>query len=92
MEGGRMTSTQTKRVGEVQEESTQDETLFGFAGDARVRVGVKRTINLGDYNSLTVDCSVELPCDPAEIEPAQNAARKLAWDKLNETVSKIRKQ
>lgn len=39
-----------------------------FENPARVRVGGSVTRNLGDFNSVRVEVSVELPCQPTEAD------------------------
>lgn len=51
---------------------------------AYVHVGVGRTINLGDYNSLKLDISVTMPCYPEEIEAVQVAVSNKVADMLAE--------
>ena len=49
---------------------------------AHVRFGAGVTINMGDFNSLRLDCAVTLPCRPEEIEQAFIKASDFVAEKI----------
>ncbi len=51
---------------------------------AYVRVGQSATINLGNYESVKIDCGISLPCYAEESE----AAFKRAWDAVETEMGK----
>lgn len=51
------------------------------------RVGLARTFNLGDYESLRLEVSIELPTPVDEIEAAVDRAKELAKQKLMQMAS-----
>lgn len=55
-------------------------------GMARVTIG--RTYNTGDYTSLRVEVSFELPCDPDRLEEAES----YLWEKAKLSLEKKAKE
>ena len=53
---------------------------------ARVTIG--RTYNTGDYTSLRVEVSFELPCDPDRLEEAES----YLWEKAKLSLEKKAKE
>lgn len=51
---------------------------------AVVRVGAGLTINMGDFNSLRIDCSVSLPCRVEGVAEAYEEAAAFVAEKLDE--------
>ena len=49
---------------------------------AFVRVSVGSTYNLGNYESLRIDVSITLPCDPARVDQGYEDASAFVADKL----------
>lgn len=78
-QGRAHTTTSVARLKEVYHETDREETLEDRIFEegqhpARVRFSAGLTINLGDFQSLRLDCSVELPCLPSEIVDAHERA------------------
>lgn len=87
--GAAKTTTQMKDRHGVYSETDQSDELMTrkFTQDdpaAYVRVGAGLTINLGDYESLRIDCSVTLPCHRGELDAAYAAASDYVADKLTQ--------
>lgn len=51
-------------------------------GAARVAVGFRRTENLGDYRSLSVEVHVTLPCRVEQVETTIESAKDIANEYL----------
>lgn len=47
-----------------------------------VGVGLSRTINLGDYESLRIETSIHTPCNPGEEDDAWDAAFEWVLERL----------
>ncbi len=87
---GRMTVLKSVSLsGEKKEDSRTDETIavrkFETA-PAYVRVSAGATKNLGDYESLRVDVSVEVPCYYEEIDSVIEDIAEFVSDKLESEV------
>ena len=65
--------TDETHIGEV----TMPKNDVGFA-----RVGIARTFNLGNYESLRLEVSVEMPTPSGKIEDALVDAKEIAKDAL----------
>lgn len=80
-------STQVKRKSEVyHEEDKEVEVLRSIFTDneqpALVKVGAGMTINLGNFESLRIDCGVTIPCHPHDIERAYEVASNFVADRI----------
>lgn len=63
-----------------------------FAGQpAMVSWGYGRTRNLGNFESLRVDCAVSLPCSPGQVPEMINVAQGLVRSALTEFMASGRK-
>lgn len=51
---------------------------------AYVKVGAGLTINMGNFESLRIDCSISIPCQRGDIEEAYTLASDFVADKINE--------
>jgi len=58
---GNLTAT-AKHAGETVTESNDDWLLDALPGNSAVTVRLKRTYNLGNYESLTIGVDLSLPC------------------------------
>ncbi|KGP00282.1 hypothetical protein JT27_18295 [Alcaligenes faecalis] len=84
-------TTISKGVSEEKELKQQHETLpttnnMKVDHPALVRVGVGSTLNMQNFQSLRIDVSVTLPCDPAPeaIQAAYEQASEFVAEKLTE--------
>ena len=69
-------------------ESEKSKDLEVPDNPAHVRVSVGRTINIGSYESLRVDCSVEIPCDRKNVNGVMEKARLFVFKELAETIER----
>lgn len=84
-----------KHASVTQAEQTADEALMVQTFEtepALVNVTLGRTINLGDYNSVTYKVGVTLPCYPEEAVEALDAAQALAIGKLQPLINRVKKK
>lgn len=51
---------------------------------AFVQVGAGLTINMGNFESLRIDCQVRLPCRPDELDETYDQAANFVADKIAE--------
>lgn len=72
-------STQVEKVGEV----------VSSAPLCNVGYGVKRTQNLGNYESVSVDVSIHIPCEQADVDDAFKAGEDWVIDKLEKTFARL---
>ncbi len=72
-------STETEKVGEV----------VSSAPLCNVGYGIKRTQNLGNYESVTVDIHLNIPCLQADVDDAFEAGEKWVIDKLEKTFARL---
>lgn len=49
---------------------------------AYVRISAGLTLNLGNFESLRIDCAVELPCLPEDLESAYEEASDFVQEKI----------
>lgn len=77
--------------GDVEERSSEEEIEVRVfrTQPALVRRGVRRTINLGNYESATVEVAVEMPCYLEELEEADAAAKEFVESRASYEVEKI---
>lgn len=85
-------STQVKdKQGVYHEEEREVDVLRETFADneqpAFVKVGAGMTINLGNFESLRIDCSVTLPCHPENIDIAYETASEFVSKKIDEEQS-----
>jgi hypothetical protein len=88
-------TAQYKHASVTQAEQSSDEPLMvqTFESEpALVSITLGRTINLGDYNSVTYKVGVTLPCYPEETVEALDAAQKLAGNKLLTLINRMMKK
>lgn len=72
-------------IDETEKEEEVSLTVFAPGEEpAHVRVGAGLTINMGNFESLRLDCSVSLPCRPDDIEETYEIAAQFVADKINE--------
>lgn len=62
---------------------TDDEPL------AEVSVDLRRTINLGNYNSVQIGVGITVPAQFGKVEKSYRAALEWVHKKLNEEVAKV---
>lgn len=55
---------------------------------AYMKVGAGLTINLGNFESLRVDCAVTIPCLPTELQEAYEIGSNFVADKMAEEQEK----
>lgn len=74
--------------GAYHEEDREVEVLQATFSDAeppaRITVGAGLTINMGNYESLRIDCSVSLPCKPGDLLAAHQIASDFVADRISE--------
>ena len=58
---------------------------------ARVRCGLGLTLNLGNFESLRIECGVDIPCYVEEIPEAQKFCYKTAENELSRIKSEAQK-
>ena len=90
--GTRSTRTTALHKGEVYHEvSSEDEILRTRFEEgeqpAIVRFSAGLTINLGNFESLRIDCSVSIPCKPTDIEEAHRIASDFVAERVAEEES-----
>lgn len=56
---------------------------------ARVRQVRRRTINLGNYESVSIEVGVELPCYVEEIDDASDEASYFVEERMDELVAAV---
>lgn len=75
------------RVSTYHEEEKEVEVLRErFTDDdppAHVRVGAGVTINLGNYESLRIDCAVTIPCSRNRLDECYEVASEFVVEKIN---------
>jgi len=81
--------TAASRKGHVYDETDQElevlRTEFPEGVEpAHVTVNAGLTVNLGNFESLRLDCSVRVPCLPTEIDAAYDIAAEFVSTKINE--------
>lgn len=81
--------SQVARGTKVKFEDKTAEVLQFVTQPAVVRTSLSRTINLGNYESVRVECGVDLPCYVEEIPHAQEAAIALCEKQIAEMVDDI---
>src|SRR4030066_316772 len=74
-----------KHAGETVKESNDDWLLDAAPGDSTVTVRLKRTYNLGNYESLTIGVDLSLPCQ--ETEEGRDTAFDVAFDWCREKIA-----
>lgn len=78
MTGTAQVGVEKKHKGKVLDEKHAQETVSNpmlvQAAVAMVTVGGKQTINMGDYNSVSISVEVSLPCSKEEIGDVYNFA------------------
>lgn len=57
-------------------------SIVGEEKDAKARVAVSRTFNLGDFESLRIEVGVELPCVGVAVASTIETAKELAVESL----------
>lgn len=57
---------------------------------ARARVGVGLTLNIGNYQSVRADVSVEIPCYTEQIQEATDHCRSMAIEHMKKVSKEIR--
>lgn len=63
------------------------ETFTDDNPPAHVRVGAGVTINLGNFESLRIDCAVTIPCSRDRLDEAYEIASEFVVEKINEEES-----
>lgn len=83
-----VTATASDRHGAYHDETRQEalESITFAPGEPIAEVGVEAglTINLGDYNSLRVHCSVKIQCPPDRLDEAYEMASDFVTEKVEE--------
>lgn len=79
--------TQTSRKRSVYDETDQEVEVLRATFDegvepAHVQVGAGMTVNLGNFESLRIDCSVRLPCLPKDIQATYEIAAEFVADRI----------
>lgn len=78
--------------GQLTEEAETQETVpcptFGTVEVGRVKIHGSVTQNLGNFNSIRVECGVELPCLPelSEVDRVYEICSKFVEDKLKQEI------
>ncbi|MEE8537598.1 MAG: hypothetical protein V3S71_06280 [Acidobacteriota bacterium] len=88
---GRETVTR-KESGVSVSESTEVEKVASIVSSSplcNVGYGLKRTQNLGNYESVTVDVSIHIPCAQADVDGAFAAGEEWVIDKLEQTFARL---
>lgn len=87
--GGGFVRTTASRGKNVYDETDQEiemsrPTFPAGVEPAHVQVGAGMTVNLGNFESLRIDCSVRIPCRPTErdIEATYEQAAQFVADKI----------
>lgn len=75
-------------INKSNQEKIKVKKFFGKVAEVECSSGI--TINLGDYESAKVFCSVKLPCYVEEIEEAQKCAFKYVENALVQQVEEVR--
>lgn len=57
---------------------------------AKATVGLKATVNLGNYENAQAFVSVTLPCYEEEVEAALDEAEEIADNKISEVLKEIK--
>lgn len=80
------TATTTKNRKVIKEEVDNMSMEGGTKGNSKIRIGIGRTYNLGNFESLRYDCHVEIPCadDDGSIADAITHAENIAKASINE--------
>lgn len=86
---------QWKRSGEVIKEESSQETFKAYrfpegVEPAKAALGYKVTINIGNYESFSVNAFVSLPCAKEEVDRAFNAAERIVEGRIDKSVKEIR--
>lgn len=58
--------------------------------EEKVRVSLGQTVNIGNYESVRVDVTLELPCDELTRDSAFEKVKKWVMDKLSREVEAVR--
>ena len=87
--GRTYTNVAASHKGEVYHETSSEEEILHtrFAeGEhpAFVKFSAGMTINLGNFESLRIDCGVTLPCRPADIEATHQIASDFVAERVAE--------
>ena len=90
--GRAMTSTTVSdRQGPYHESSSEDTVLTREFADnepiAQVKVGAGLTLNLGNFESLRIDCHVTIPCSRDDLDEAYDTASQFVSDKIQQEQS-----
>lgn len=86
--GGHISTSLSKKRDVLHEASKEIDILHETFEDnehpAFVKMSAGMTINLGNFESLRVDCSVTLPCHPQNIAKAYEVASDFVADRIAE--------
>lgn len=87
--GGGSVRTTASRKGHPYDETDQEVEVLRAefpegVEPAHVTVNAGLTVNLGNFESLRLDCSVRIPCLPTEIDAAYEVAAEFVSTKINE--------
>lgn len=84
-------ATVMKELNKVQTETQEDVGEAALYDQPTCNVGVNAGItkNLGNYESLKVGVSLNMPCYPDEIEDVYSAAKKWVDDKMDSIVAQL---
>lgn len=84
-----MTLSKGKNIVEERKETTERAPKSPEPGQARVKVSLGVTLNLGQYRSLRSDVSLELPCRTSLESIATVHAFAKGWceDRINEEIA-----
>ena len=87
--GGGSVRTSTARGGKVYDETDQEvEVLRSEFPEgvevAHVGVSAGMTVNLGNFESLRIDCTVRLPCLPEDIDATYEVAAEFVSTKISD--------
>lgn len=47
----------------------------------------RRTKNLGDYNSISIEVGIHIPCDPKDVDKTYEAARDFVASRMKKEMS-----
>ena len=86
--GGYVRTTAGDKAGPYYETDREVEVLRATFSEedppVYVKVGAGLTINMGNFESLRIDCSVSIPCKRGDIEAAYNLGSDFVAEKINE--------
>jgi len=94
VKGSKAKVTKTKKVGkQVEKETVTDEPVGEDKAFTQpvcnVGVGLKQTINLGNFESFQIQIDLHVPCLHKEINAAYKFAKKWVQDRLEVEVKEL---